>query len=613
MAGKKPLIKVDNANAEATSATPDADIEEKLRRIDDMEDAMHRAFNSGKADRAEITREAQEAGLEAVRMAGVAMERDDEAQEAARLAIITEGSGDRKRIRAARKRARDARRTAKRAHKQATASAKESYDAIKFSEPGKLGYLRVVQIFYAINIAATLAALQLTSRDTVIYDSVTILDWITVIFEGVGFWFFANYLKIAQPFVMGVSAFELVVPTIVSLINGTFTWGSFILRAGWNIFLIIYFWRSKRVKAVLVNDFASLRFKSADDDVKIRRKGWPFIRNLIMYFIVFSVLGHWMEAGMCQFIRLGLVQGEYDPTNTMLWRDWLYPYPMHGLAVIMISLILYPLWQWLIKKYDPPIIGYALSFLANALTCTCIEFFTGLVVNADLQLWDYTNNFGNIMGQVCLQNALAFGVAASIIAWVAYPMMERALARVPEDVMNIAFVIVLVFGGILWSLYIIDPPENHKVNNPLAETVQSTVSDTGEFSFSLFATETSILEIQDKLDAADNISDEKRKEIQEHILTMQKELMALEVAIANDEVASTTEDDAAKTDAKAEGAKEEDDSADEASDAAAEPDAEADDTTAEAPAKTNAEAAPTEDGAAEADSADDSEGLKAVA
>lgn len=68
----------------------------------------------------------------------------------------------------------------------------------------------------------------------------------------------------------------------------------------------------------------------------------------------------------------------------------------------------------------------------------------GLIVNADLQLWDYTENFGNIMGQVCLQNTLAFGVAASIIAWFVYPMMEKWIARVQRDIMNIVFVVVLV-------------------------------------------------------------------------------------------------------------------------------------------------------------------------
>lgn len=224
---------------------------------------------------------------------------------------------------------------------------------------------------------------------------------------------------------------------------------------------------------VLVNELSEHTGAFEDGNVAINRKGWPFIRNLGIYFVLFSVFGHWMEMGMCQFIRLGLVEGEYDPTNTMLWRDWLYPFPMEGAAVVIIALALYPLKEWLVKTMPKPAYAYAISFVANALTCTLIEFCMGLVVNADHQLWDYSQNLGNIMGQVCLQNSIAFGIAASIIAWVIYPFMERRLARVPNDIMNIVFVAVLVFGGIIWSLYIIDPPDTSSLTGSISEISDS--------------------------------------------------------------------------------------------------------------------------------------------
>ena len=115
---------------------------------------------------------------------------------------------------------------------------------------------------------------------------------------------------------------------------------------------IFYFAFSDRVKYTLVNDLSTYRpggpgAKASWLGVGLGR----FIRNLIMYFIVFSILGHWMEMGMCQFIIMGLVQGEYDPTNTMLWRDWLYPFPMEGAAVVIIALVLYPFFTWLKKKF----------------------------------------------------------------------------------------------------------------------------------------------------------------------------------------------------------------------------------------------------------------------
>lgn len=38
-------------------------------------------------------------------------------------------------------------------------------------------------------------------------------------------------------------------------------------------------------------------------------KSWTFWRNLIMYFCIFSVVGHWMEAGYRLFIKWGIPPG----------------------------------------------------------------------------------------------------------------------------------------------------------------------------------------------------------------------------------------------------------------------------------------------------------------
>lgn len=433
--------------------------EDSLEALDRAQWAIDSAFSTGRADRAEITRDARSSAKEAVRMVDAAMEADEMADDAMRMCVIAEKSGNRDNARNARKRERAARKQANAEHKAATKAAKAAYNAIKFSAPNKLGFMRVIQVAFVLHIASTLLALIMTSRDTIVYDSLTIADWASVILEAVAFWFFVNRYKVARPLVMGIAAFNIVVPSAINYLTGHFSWMPALGNSFYYLFLILYFAFSVRVKATLVNDFGKNHGAFRPGEVVIVRHGWPFVRNLIIYFIVFSVLGHWMEAGMCQFIRLGWVQGEYDPTNTMLWRDWFYPYPMEGAAVVIIALVLYPMWKWMLEKFKRPVFGYVLSFFANALTCSLIEFSMGLVVNANHQLWDYSDNFGNIMGQVCLQNALAFGVAASLIAWFVYPMMERWLARVPDYAMNIVFVVIAVIGGILWSLYIIDPPD----------------------------------------------------------------------------------------------------------------------------------------------------------
>ena len=456
-------------SAVAAEPAPDLDeLEARLKNLEAAEKAIDSAYSTGKAERAKITQMAQLDAAEAVAMAGVAMEADVEADEAMRITVIAEQSGDRERIRAARKKEREIRKKAKAEHKAATKSAKQAYDAIKFSAPNKMGFMRAVQIMFALHIAATLVWLMLTSRDAMTYNVTTIMDWIMVILEGVAFWMFINRYKIARPLVIGMAAIGIVVPAVVDIATGQFNIFALIGSSAFYIFLIFYFALSRRVKATLVNDISMNKGDYEKEDFVVNRRGWPFVRNLIIYFILFSILGHWMEAGMCQFIRLGIVQGEYDPTNTMLWRDWLYPFPMEGAAVVVIALVLYPFFLWLKKKFPGKkiILAYIISFLAGALLCSLIEFSMGLIVNANYELWDYRDNFGNFMGQVCLQNTLAFGVVASIITWWVYPMLERMIARVPHDIMNIVFVVVAVFGAIIWSLYLINPPGVDDANLP---------------------------------------------------------------------------------------------------------------------------------------------------
>ena len=513
-----------STNTPVASSTDD-----KLAALDQAEQAIERAYATGKADRAAITQAAQADATEAVRIVGLAMDADEEADEAARIAVIANESGNRDNAKQARTKMREARKKARSQHKAATKSAKRAYQAVKFSSPDKLGFMRVVQVFFALHVVGTLVALILTSRDTIVYSSLNIIDWVMVVLEGVALWFFLNRYKVGRPFVIVISIIGIAAQTINEVMEtGTFSLSTMVFQNFFYLFLMCYFIFSKRVKAVLVNNFAKDKGYYTKDELSIERKGWPLVRNLVMYFVVFSVLGHWMEAAMCQLIRLGLVQGEYDPSNTMLWRDWLYPYPMEGLAVVLIALLLYPLFIWLKKKFNNRIVPYVLSFLANMLTCTLIELVGGLIFNAELQNWDYSDHFGNFMGQICLQNALAFGAAASIIAWYVYPLLERWLARLPEAGLNIAFVVIAIAGGILFSLYAISPPEGIDLGQMQSQEQQATAeSQREELSTLVEVLGGGPDAIQESLDNQDLISSDERAQIEEQLNKIKEDYQQL--------------------------------------------------------------------------------------
>ena len=154
------------------------DLDARLKALEEAERAVDDAYKTGKVERAKITQMAQLDAAEAVAMVGIALEADVEADEAMRISVIASKSGDRKKAKEARNKEKEARKAANRDHKAASKSARKAYDAIKFSSPNQMGFMRVVQIVFAVHIAVVLFSLILTSRDTVIYDSNTIITWI---------------------------------------------------------------------------------------------------------------------------------------------------------------------------------------------------------------------------------------------------------------------------------------------------------------------------------------------------------------------------------------------------------------------------------------------------
>lgn len=197
---------------------------------------------------------------------------------------------------------------------------------------------------------------------------------------------------------------------------------------------------------------------SWDKPMRERVRTWEFWRDLLIYFIVFSFLGHFAEILFCRLIIAGVFMGDYDPTNAMLWDQWLFPFSAEGTALAAVVVFLHPLARMFQKHFgerSPKAV--VLSFLANGLVCTSIDFITGITCNLDYQLWDYREMPFNFMGQVCLQNSLVYTIAATLIVWVVYPLMDRQIRRSPRDVANGAFWGLAGAYVFLALLHFVDP------------------------------------------------------------------------------------------------------------------------------------------------------------
>ncbi|MDR2671895.1 MAG: putative ABC transporter permease, partial [Coriobacteriales bacterium] len=129
-------------------------------------------------------------------------------------------------------------------------------------------------------------------------------------------------------------------------------------------------------------------------------------------------------------------------------------------AVVCI-LLLYPTRQALSRWLRTPWLVLLLSYLINAVAVTSIELVVGLIANhpdasGHLIYWDYSNLPFNFMGQICLQNALAFGLVATVMVWFIFPELERFFLCRSDDTMNVLFVSILSVYLLLAALYLVN-------------------------------------------------------------------------------------------------------------------------------------------------------------
>jgi hypothetical protein len=161
------------------------------------------------------------------------------------------------------------------------------------------------------------------------------------------------------------------------------------------------------------------------------------VRNVTSLYATYTLVGHWLEMLFCQLIRLGVVSGGYDRSNTMLWDWWLHPFPAEGIAGVMIAGVLTPLREVFLKLFGGRIIpALAASFLVSQVVCTSIDYLTGMVANRNYELWDYRDMRFNFMGQICLQNSLAYSIAATWGVWKLLPALEKLMAKAGNTVLD---------------------------------------------------------------------------------------------------------------------------------------------------------------------------------
>lgn len=335
---------------------------------------------------------------------------------------------------------------------------------VYYADGRHLGFMRFVEFACLAEIIANVTLLLFVTR-TDGYDGAWWINFVMLLMMAVTYWVIWNRRQHGCTIICVMVAAYLVMNAVYYVAIGSFNPLQFAFDSFWPIVMLAYFGFSKRAHATLVKPF---RMETRAAELKEEEKLWNlkspvFWRNLVLYFCIFSVVGHWMEWSVCWLIRWGIVPGTYDP-NSGIWHDMLNPFFVYGAAFVIIGLILFPLKNWLMKvcKGKLPVALLA-SFVINTLFCAAIELVLGFTANmppdpvtGKLPLWDYSDMAFNFMGQICLLNTTFFGVMATLMTWLVYPAMEKAFSNIPKDIMNMITVVVVLFFVLVVCMYVIN-------------------------------------------------------------------------------------------------------------------------------------------------------------
>ena len=169
---------------------------------------------------------------------------------------------------------------------------------------------------------------------------------------------------------------------------------------------------------------------------------------VIAYIFFFGcMLGWCIEFFFRRFYRKGNPQKLWFNPG-FLTGPWL---PVYGFGATVLF-ILSSVEKSILKSCTAGIPYYIVMFLIMALFMTLVEFIAGkiFISGMHIQLWDYSNEWGNIQRIVCPKFTLFWGILSAVYYFLLYPKF-REMVMWFIDHPWFSFVVGIVFG-----LFVVD-------------------------------------------------------------------------------------------------------------------------------------------------------------
>lgn len=154
---------------------------------------------------------------------------------------------------------------------------------------------------------------------------------------------------------------------------------------------------------------------------------------LLLFFTIYSFFGWVLETIFAsinagKFINRGFLRGFFCP--------------MYGICSILIikaslkaNVYIHCYYTWIL-----------ISILFSIILVTAIEYITGFILEKlfNCKWWDYSDNYANIKGYVCLKYSLLWGMLAFLLVQIVHPLISKIILNIPIRI-KIYYAIILLF------------------------------------------------------------------------------------------------------------------------------------------------------------------------
>ena len=154
--------------------------------------------------------------------------------------------------------------------------------------------------------------------------------------------------------------------------------------------------------------------------------------NYVFMFFFFSAVGWTVE---CTYRSLG----EKRVINSGFLHGPMCP--IYGTGMLVFHICLVPLSQPAEKRFW-------LVILLGMVLIDTVEYLTSYLMEKlfHARWWDYSNNFLNLHGRICLKHTIYWAIFAVVYVYLIAPLYEYLLSFIPQNVRTVSvFVILAIF------------------------------------------------------------------------------------------------------------------------------------------------------------------------